>query len=127
MTAGGATARVLVVDDEPINVFVLQRLLLRCGLDCVVARDGAQAVEAATAAPCDLVLMDISMPVMDGLTAAREIAGRLGPDAPAIVAVTGNATAEQRRQCREAGFSGFIAKPVRLAELRSALDGISDP
>ena len=125
MTQDEMAARVLVVDDEPVNVFVLQRLLRHCELECAVARDGAQAVEAASHAPCDVILMDISMPVMDGLTAAREIAGRLGPGGPAIIAVTANATAEQRRQCEEAGFAGFIAKPVQMDELRAVLDGIA--
>ena len=125
MTQDEMAARVLVVDDEPVNVFVLQRLLRHCGLECAVARDGAQAVEAAGHAPCDVILMDISMPVMDGLTAAREIAGRLGPGGPAIIAVTANATAEQRRRCEEAGFAGFIAKPVQMDELRAVLDGIA--
>ena len=117
--------RVLVVDDEPVNVFVLQRLLRHCGLECAVARNGAEAVEQATGAPCDVILMDISMPVMDGLTAAREIAARLGPNGPAIIAVTANATVEQRRRCEEAGFAGFIAKPVQLAALKAALRGVA--
>lgn len=118
-------ARVLVVDDEPVNVFVLQRLLRHCGVECEVARDGAEAVEKAVASRCDVILMDISMPVMDGMTAAREIAARLDPDGPAVIAVTANATAEQRRLCAEAGFAGFIAKPVQLAALKVALDGIA--
>ena len=115
-------AQVLVVDDEPVNVFILQRLLRHCGLECAVARNGAVAVEKATGAPCDVILMDISMPVMNGLSAAREIAARLGPNGPAVIAVTATATAEQRQRCEEAGFAGFIAK---LAELRAALQSIA--
>ena len=124
MTRDDLGARVLVVDDEPVNVFVLSRLLRHCGLECAVARDGAQAVELAVAGPCDVILMDISMPVMDGIQAAREIARRLGREGPAVVAVTANATAEQRRRCEEAGFVGFIPKPVKLAELRAVLDEV---
>ena len=118
-------ARVLVVDDEPVNVFVLQRLLRHCGLECEVARDGAEAVEKAVASRCDVILMDISMPVMNGLSAAREIAARLDPNGPAVIAVTANATAEQRRRCAEAGFAGFIPKPVKLDALRAALRGVA--
>ncbi len=115
---------ILVVDDEAINVAILRRLLGRCGFDCEIARDGAEAVERASAAPCDLVLMDICMPVMDGVAAAGEIGRRLGPLRPAIVAVTANATDEQRRLCDAAGFAGFIPKPVRLDALRAALDEV---
>ena len=118
---GEARARVLVVDDEPVNVFVLRRLLRHCGLECEVASNGAEAVERATATRCDVILMDISMPVMDGVSAAREIARRLGPNGPAVVAVTANATSEQRRRCDEAGFAGFIPKPVQMGALQAAL------
>lgn len=127
MAGGETAARVLVVDDEAVNVFVLRRLLRHCGLECEVARDGAEAVEMATVAPCDVILMDLGMPVMDGITAAREIAGRLGPAAPAVSAVTANADAEHRRRCDEAGFAGFIPKPVRLDALRDALENIAGP
>ena len=119
-----APARVLVVDDEPTNVFVLRRLLRHCGLDCEVATNGAEAVDYATATRCDVILMDISMPVMDGVSAAREIARRLGPGGPIVIAVTANATSEQRRRCDEAGFAGFIAKPVQLGALQVALQGL---
>ena len=122
---GAPAARVLVVDDEPLNVFVLRRLLRHCGLGCEVAGNGAEAVEMAVATRCDVILMDISMPVMDGVSAAREIAARLGPDGPCVIAVTANATAEQRRLCDEAGFAGFIPKPVRLEALQAALEGIA--
>ena len=112
----------LGVDDEPVNGFVLLR---PCGVEREVARDGAEAVEKAVASRCDVIPMDISMPVMDGVTAAREIAGRPGPGGPAAIAGTAAAAAEQRRRCDHAGFAGSIAKPVQLAALRAALQGIT--
>lgn len=116
---------ILVVDDEPINIMILRRMLERCGHGCATARSGAEAIEQAQAAPCDLVLMDISMPGMDGITAAGEIGRRLGAARPAVIAVTANVTAEQRRACDEAGFVGFVPKPVNLDVLRAALDRVA--
>lgn len=111
----------MVVDDHPTNVFILKRLLKHCGVECEVATNGAEAVEKAMFAPCDVILMDISMPIMDGITAAREIAKRLGDEGPAIIAVTANASADQRQKCAEAGFVGFIPKPVNMDQLHSTL------
>ena len=113
--------RVLVADDEPINVKVLQRLLRLCGLSCEIARDGQECVEKAEAGCYDVVLMDINMPRMDGVAATREIARRLAPTGPKIIAVTANASSAQRQECDAAGFSGFVPKPVRLDELRAVL------
>ena len=116
-----APSRILVVDDDPTNVFVLRRLLRHCGLECEVAANGAEAIEKAVATRCDVILMDISMPVMDGISAAREIAQRLGSEGPAVIAVTANATSKQRHSCDEAGFVDFIAKPVKMGLLQTAL------
>ena len=115
--------RILVADDEPINVRVLQKLLQHCGLSCEVARDGRECVEKAEAGRYDVVLMDINMPRMDGVEATREIARRLAPHGPKIIAVTANVTGAQRSECSAAGFSGFIPKPVRLDALKAALAG----
>lgn len=117
--------RILVVDDEPINVAILRRMLKRCGHDCAVAGSGFEAVERTAAEPCDLVLMDISMPGMDGVTAASEIARRLGPAGPAVIAVTANVTTEQRQACQAAGFVDFVPKPVSLDALRAALGRVA--
>lgn len=113
--------RILVVDDEPINVVVLQRLLRHCGLTCEIARDGLECVAKAEGGHYDVVLIDIQMPGMDGVEATREIARRLAPNGPRVIAVTANASNAQRQACDEAGFAGFIPKPVRLEDLRSML------
>lgn len=116
-----ASLRILAVDDEPMNVKILQRMLRHCGLSCEIARDGMQAVEMADDGRFDVILMDINMPRMDGVAAAREIAKRLDPHGPRVIAVTANATSIQERECADAGFSGFIPKPVRIDQLRAAL------
>ncbi len=113
--------RVLAVDDEPMNIKILQKMLLHCGLACEIARDGFEAVEMAGDGAYDVILMDINMPRMDGVTAAQEIAKRLDPDGPRVIAVTANATSTLKQECADAGFSGFIPKPVRLDQLREVL------
>jgi CheY-like chemotaxis protein len=113
--------RVLAVDDEPMNVKVLQKMLRHCGLTCDIARDGVEAVAMAQDGRFDVILMDINMPRMDGITAARQISDLLDPNGPRVIAVTANATDNQERECAEAGFVGFIPKPVRLDQLRAAL------
>ncbi|GAA6179123.1 MULTISPECIES: response regulator [unclassified Shimia] len=117
----GANLKVLAVDDEPMNVKILQKMLRHCGLDCEIARDGVEAVEMALNHDYDVILMDINMPRMDGVAAAQEIAKHLNPAGPQVIAVTANATSEMEQECAQAGFSGFIPKPVRLDQLRAVL------
>lgn len=113
--------RILIADDEPMNVKVLQRLLKHCGLSCEVAHDGVECVEKAETGNYDVILMDINMPNMDGVAATREISRLLAPEGPKVIAVTASVSNAQRRVCDEAGFSGFIPKPVRLNTLKEVL------
>ena len=103
--------RVLLVEDNPINQEVAGELLASAGLDVDVAADGAEAVARAVAGGHDLVLMDMQMPGVDGLTATRLLRQRLGRGLP-IIAMTANAFAEDRAACLEAGMDDFIGKPV---------------
>jgi PAS domain S-box-containing protein len=103
--------RVLLVEDNPINQEVAGALLGAAGLTVETADDGARAVELALARPYDLVLMDVQMPVMDGLAATRALRQRLGAGLP-IIAMTANAFGEDRAACLAAGMNDHVAKPV---------------
>ncbi len=114
--------RVLVAEDNPVNQRVALMLLSRMGYRPDVAGNGAEVLEALRARPYDLVLMDVRMPEMDGITATRRIRADLPPERqPHIVAMTANAMAEDRETCRAAGMDDFIAKPVRVVELARVL------
>jgi two-component system sensor histidine kinase/response regulator len=106
-----AGRRILIAEDNLISQEVAKALLNAVGLVVETAGDGAQAFEMASSRPYDLILMDMQMPVMDGLTAACAIRARAG-DATPIVAMTANAFGEDRAACVAAGMNDHLAKPV---------------
>jgi len=117
-----AAARVLLVDDHPMNRELGQALLTLAGCDVVTAEDGVQAVEAARAGGFDVILMDVHMPVMDGLAATRAIRGFGGAvGAVPIVALTADVPADQVARCREAGMTDHVAKPINRDQLLAAV------
>lgn len=113
-------ARVLLAEDNDLNQQVACELLNDAGMSVVVAETGAIAVERVLGMDFDLVLMDMQMPVMDGIAATREIR-RLGfADLP-IVAMTANAMQADRNRCLDAGMNDYLAKPINPEALWSAL------
>jgi signal transduction histidine kinase/CheY-like chemotaxis protein len=119
---------VLVAEDNEINALLARALLTRLGHRPTVTSDGAAALQAwqdarATDAPYDLVLMDVQMPVMDGLTAARRMReAEAGQPPVPIWALTANASAEDREAVLAAGMNGVLVKPLDRERLRDALD-----
>jgi len=116
-----AGARVLVAEDDPMNQEVVRLLLDAAGLSPVVVDNGRDAVRRARQGDCALILLDLQMPVMGGLDAARAIRSLPGMAAVPIVALTANAYAEDRQRCFEAGMNEHIAKPVDEARLYAVI------
>ncbi|HNW29156.1 MAG TPA: response regulator [Spirochaetota bacterium] len=110
-------ATVLVVDDIELNRKLLRAYLDHHNLDVLEAADGAQAITVALERRPDLILMDLKMPVMDGLEATRRIKVDEGLRSIPIIAVTASAFVENEEQARKAGCDGFIRKPFQDAEL----------
>jgi CheY-like chemotaxis protein len=109
--------RILLAEDNPVNQQVAVALLRKRGHEVVAVPDGAEAVELAEGGSFDIVLMDIQMPVMDGLEATRRIrAQAINAELP-IVALTAHAFAEERERCRAAGMNDFLAKPFKPDDL----------
>ena len=110
--------RVLAVDDNPVNRDIVRAILQRAGHNVVTADDGADAVQVAAREPFDLVLMDIQMPGMDGLTATRLIRNLPDPVGRVpVIALTAHASGSSRPECEDAGMNGFVSKPIRPAAL----------
>ncbi len=116
-----AGSRVLLVEDNDINQLVAVELLESHGFVVDVAENGHAAVEKTVTTRYDIVLMDMQMPIMDGVTAAVEIRRRLDAATLPIVAMTANAMSGDRRKCYEAGMQGFITKPIDTHRLWAEL------
>ncbi len=123
--------RILLAEDNPVNQLVATRMLERSGHSVHLARNGAEAVEMFSVESFDVVLMDLEMPVMDGLEATRRIRayeqslhGQPGPHTP-IMAMTANASKADETRCLEAGMNAFLAKPFTSEKLLTALDALS--
>jgi len=115
-------ARVLLVDDHPMNRELGSTILGLLGCEVALAENGAVALEAARAGGFDAILMDVHMPVMDGLTAARAIRALEGPAGQVpVIAMTADVLPENVERCRQAGMVDHVAKPVRPDALHAAL------
>ena len=114
--------RVLVAEDNVVNQRIATLLLEQLGHHADIAANGLEAVRSASITPYDVVLMDVQMPVLDGLEATRRLRAQLpAGHQPHIIAMTANALAEDQEQCLAAGMDDYLAKPVRREELAAAL------
>ena len=118
--------RVLMVEDNPVNMMIAVALLEQWGMEVTQANDGAQAVEAVMAAastgkPYDVVLMDVQMPVMSGHEATRRIREQFDAKALPIVALTAAALVSERDEALAAGMNDFLTKPIDAQRLRQVL------
>lgn len=114
---------VLVVEDNPVNRQVTAGFLKRLGQRVEFAADGLEAVEMAARRRYDLIVMDMQMPRMDGIEATRRIRdGEPEGAAVPIVAMTANASDDDRRLCHEAGMTGFESKPVTMKRLKAVIE-----
>jgi signal transduction histidine kinase/CheY-like chemotaxis protein len=117
--------RVLLVDDNPVNQLVAQAMLADMGVQSQTASDGKQAVTLFCERRFDLVLMDIQMPVMDGIAATQTIRAyelHQGRDPVPMIAMTADVEPTEARRCREAGLDDFLAKPFDMEHLHEILE-----
>ena len=117
--------RVLLADDHPTNRKVVEIMLADTGVDLVCVADGQQAVEQFVAGGFDVVLMDMQMPVMDGLTAVRKIRAMESGERIPILMLTANVFPEHVAAGKAAGADGHLAKPITAPALLAALTHVA--
>lgn len=113
--------KILIAEDNPVNLILAKRTLNKLGYEPATAADGVFALEALSANDFDVILMDIQMPHMDGLEATKTIR-KLQKKQPVIIAMTANAMAEDKEICLKAGMDDYLSKPVKLETLVEALE-----
>jgi CheY-like chemotaxis protein len=121
LTQEFADRRILLAEDEPTNQIVSQELLKMAGLTVDVADDGAAALAMAQATHYDLILMDVQMPIMNGIDATRALRALPACRTTPILAMTANAFDEDRQACIDAGMNEHIGKPIAPAKLYETL------
>ncbi|BAY51369.1 two-component hybrid sensor & regulator [Thermostichus vulcanus NIES-2134] len=116
--------RILVAEDNKVNQMVALRILEKLGYRGDIAANGLEVLDAVQRQPYDVILMDMQMPEMDGITATREVTQLfqgLKKPRPRIIAMTANAMESDRQLCLDAGMDDYVSKPIRLEELVRAL------
>jgi CheY-like chemotaxis protein len=117
--------KILLTEDNMINQKVATRILDRMGYRADVAGNGLESIDCLRRQNYDIVLMDVQMPVMDGLEASRRIRQSDDISNIYIVAMTANAMSGDREKCMEAGMNDYITKPIRIEQLQAALEKFS--
>lgn len=116
-------ANILVAEDNLINQRIIKKYIAEYGISCKVAENGQELLdilEQDGVDSYDLILMDLQMPIMDGLTTTTSIKEKYGDNHPQIIALTANAFKEDRENCFKAGMVGYLSKPLKKAELKKA-------
>jgi two-component system cell cycle response regulator DivK len=117
-------AKILYVEDNDDNIFMLTNRLKRKGYDVVVAKDGAQGVEMVRQESPALVLMDLGLPVLDGWEAIRRLKTASDTSTIPIIALSAHAMAEDRERAFEAGCDDFDTKPVEMSRLLQKIEAL---
>jgi CheY-like chemotaxis protein len=114
--------RILLVEDNEMNRDMLSRRLERRGYEVLLAEDGAQGVETARSAAPDVVLMDMSLPVMDGWEATRRLKAEPATRSIPVIALTAHAMSGDEQRARAAGCDDFDTKPIELSRLLEKIE-----
>jgi two-component system cell cycle response regulator DivK len=117
-------AKILLVEDNEMNRDMLSRRLERRGYEVLIAVDGQQGVELAQSARPDLILMDMSLPVIDGWEATRQLKAKEGMKATPIIALTAHAMSGDREKALEAGCDDYDTKPIELPRLLGKIEAL---
>jgi two-component system, cell cycle response regulator DivK len=119
--------KILLVEDDEMNRDMLSRRLLKRGYDVVIATDGQQGVDAAGRDRPDIILMDMSLPVVDGWTATRTLKNDPATAGIPIIALTAHAMSGDEEKARSAGCDDFDTKPVELKRLLQKIENLVGP
>jgi len=117
-------AKILLVEDNEMNRDMLSRRLVRKGYDVVMAVDGQQAVDAASSQSPDLILMDMSLPIIDGWEVTRRIKAAPYTQAIPVIALTAHAMESDREKCMDAGCDDFDTKPIDFPRLLAKISAL---
>ena len=118
--------KLLYVEDNDDNIFMLKNRLIRAGHTVVVATDGAQGVAMALSERPDMILMDLSLPVLDGWEATRRIKAALDTKHIPVIALTANAMAGDREKALAAGCDDYDTKPIELSRLLEKIKDLAE-
>jgi two-component system cell cycle response regulator DivK len=117
-------AKILLVEDNEMNRDMLSRRLARKGYEVVVALDGAQGVEMAHPEAPDLILMDMSLPVLNGWDATKSLKTNPGTGTIPVIALTAHAMSTDREQALQAGCDDYDTKPIELSRLLEKIEAL---
>jgi CheY-like chemotaxis protein len=124
MSGGELMAKILLVEDNEMNRDMLSRRLLRKGFEVVMAVDGGQAVMMAESEHPDLILMDMSLPVIDGWEATRRVKAAERTAHIPIIALTAHAMSGDREKALDAGCDDYDTKPIEMPRLLEKIDAL---